>query len=382
MPRTKKNKKISDQMKSRASGRKKTSNSGSKLLSCGCSMYNLAGSGSVEGFFATGKFYNVIGDSHAGKSLLALTTLAEAANNPIFKDYLLIYDDIEAASEFDLVQMFGPKTAKRIIPPPPLDVKRTKEQMEAISWKEDSEGEESAFIEDVMAQIQDLLDKGIKVVYVMDSLDHLTSLDEIVLEHKNHIAHMKGNKVSGSYGMGIPKKLSKFFRTTKHSVKQTESIIIIVSQTRDDINPMTMATKTRSGGRALKFASTIECWLACIKKNKDSKYKRTVSTETRMKVTKSKLTGKIREAECTLYYDYGMDNTQSMLDFLIRNKFWPKTSQTVNAKDFDVKMTEKKLLRYIEDNDLETELENIVQQKWDEIEESLSVNKDRKRRYK
>jgi hypothetical protein len=75
----------------------------------GCTLYNLALSDKYNGGYALGKVANTIGDSSAGKSILALTTFAEAARLRKFKDYDLVYDDAEAADEFNKVKLFGPK---------------------------------------------------------------------------------------------------------------------------------------------------------------------------------------------------------------------------------------------------------------------------------
>ena len=47
------------------------------LVPTGSTTFNLECSGHVEGAFKIGKMVNVIGDSHAGKTLFALSVLAE-----------------------------------------------------------------------------------------------------------------------------------------------------------------------------------------------------------------------------------------------------------------------------------------------------------------
>ena len=84
----------------------------------GSALLNLALSDRANGGFLTGKIVNVIGDSSSGKTFLCLTTLAETAHNPAFDDCLLVYDDAEAASEFNIEKLFGSKTVRRIMPRP------------------------------------------------------------------------------------------------------------------------------------------------------------------------------------------------------------------------------------------------------------------------
>lgn len=371
MPRSKRSKEtVTSQMKARKRGKKRTSTSGQKLVSCGSTMFDLAMSGSVEGGIAVGKMINIIGDSHAGKSLLSLYVLAEAASDPFFDDYLLIYDDVEAADEFDKPEMFGKRIAKRIVPPPALQKDKTEE------------GAESDTVEDFEARFNKCIAGDRPFIYVLDSFDALTEVAEQEASEKNSKAHEKGNNAKGTYGTGKAKFASRFLRQAKSKLKQKNSLLVVVSQTRENLNATAFGSKkTRSGGKALKFYATQEVWLACVKTHKDSKYNRSLGTDTRMKVTKSKLTGKVREADTTIFRDYGIDNIYTMIEWLCSVKHWTKSGSTINAKEFDVKLQRKKLISYIEDNDLETELKHIVQDVWDEIEDSLAVNKERKRRY-
>ena len=60
--------------------------------SSGSSLLNLALSDLVDGGFGVGKTANIIGDSHAGKSFLAKTILAEGIRSGNFKKF--IYGDV------------------------------------------------------------------------------------------------------------------------------------------------------------------------------------------------------------------------------------------------------------------------------------------------
>ena len=60
---------------------------GSTLLNCACADNPWAG-------YGLGKLVNLIGDSSAGKTFLALTCLADACLLDRFNDYRIIYDKI------------------------------------------------------------------------------------------------------------------------------------------------------------------------------------------------------------------------------------------------------------------------------------------------
>src|SRR3990172_2022287 len=76
------------------------------LLSTGSTVCNLACSGNVKGGLVKGHYYLIVGDSAAGKTILVLTILAEAANNPNFDNHRLIYDPVEGGALFDMRKFF------------------------------------------------------------------------------------------------------------------------------------------------------------------------------------------------------------------------------------------------------------------------------------
>lgn len=83
-------------------------------LSTGCTLLNLAISDDARKGWPCGKIVNPIGDSDTGKTILAMTAMAEAAKSPFFLGHKLIYADIEEAIAFDVSEMFGEKLAKRL----------------------------------------------------------------------------------------------------------------------------------------------------------------------------------------------------------------------------------------------------------------------------
>lgn len=339
------------------------SNKTYKLISSGSTLLNLALSGMSKGGFATGKVANIIGDSHSGKTLLSLTILAEMAKSSRFDDYLFIYDDVEAALEFDVAKIFGQKVKDRILPP---------------QYDEDREPRSSDTIEEFQYNVMQLLKGDKPFIYILDSLDALDSDDDVKKMDENIIARQKGNKEKGSYNMSKPKKMSEMFRRIVRKLKKGNSLLIVVSQTRDNINPMSFQTKTRSGGRALEFYSSFIMWMAVAKKHK--KHDRMVGIDCKIKVSKSKLTGKMREVTIPIYTNYGIDETGSCIDWLETEGHWKKKGNKIKALEFKVCMLREKLIQYIESSpEKQKKLRHIMADMWERIEKSLELN--RKPRY-
>jgi len=327
-------------------------------VSSGCILFNLACSDRWYGAYKIGTMINIVGDSSSGKSILVLSGMAAIANNPAFDEYRLIYDDAEFADSFDHLKLFGQNFVDRIEPP----------------------GEEnSSTIEQFFDHIMDAVDDGRPFIYCLDSFDAIDADAEIEKEQDNRKHRKEGNlsKIKGSFQATKQKKASQMFRQICSKLKQTRSILIIISQTRDNLAAMSFSTKYRAGGKALKFYASIEAWLA-YKGGLDKTYqgvKHKIGVQTIAKLEKNKFTGKRKEAEFPIYYDYGIDDITSCVDFLILNKWWVLKKQTVLAEEFNQEMTKPKLIEYIEQNHLDKKLFKITQQCWDRIENSLKLNR-------
>lgn len=327
------------------------------FLPSGSILLNLALSGKWNGGWAIGRIANLIGDSSSGKSFIALTMLAELANHSRFDNYRLIYDDVEAANNFDMVKLFGSATAERI---------------EAPSY-DDDEPIYSDTIQDWQHHIHDALDRNGPFVYILDSFDALTSQEEQDKVKEVAKARKKGKavKITGSYKMEKAKIISEILREIKRRLKNAESSVIVISQTRDNINPMSFNKKTRSGGRALKFYSSHELWTA--EAGKVIRRDLTVGIKSKIKITKNKITGLVRSIELPIYYDYGVDDITANIRWLVDNGFWRIKKQTIHARGLNLTCTMGKLVHAIESKGLEKKLGRIVGKCWHRQEELAKV---------
>jgi recombination protein RecA len=332
-----------------------------KHLSTGSTLLNLGVSDQVFGGFGLGKIVNIIGDSSSGKTTLAWSLLAEAAHKKRFDNHVLIYDDVEAACEHDVVKLFGQVTADRVRPP--------------RGTREEPRG--SSTVEEFQLSIHSYLKKGKPFVYILDSLDALTSDDEEERMEAKVKAYEKGTKPKGSYGMAKPKAMSEMLRQIVRKLRDSDSLLVIISQTRDNINPMSFTPKTRSGGRALEFYASHILWTAVAGKIK--KLEQAIGIICRVKSTKSKLTGKIRTVEFPIYYDLGVDNTASCVDFLVEQGWWKKAGNKIKSSLVHKPMFRDRLVEAIEKEEKEKELKIQVGKCWQKMEDALRLN--RRNRY-
>lgn len=343
-------------------------------ISSGSTLLNLACTDTPDFAFMKGGYYYLVGDSTSGKTWLSMSCFAESCQSKAFKDYRLIFDDVEGGALMDIEHYFGKAVAKR---------------MEAPAIK----GGDLIYSDTVQSfyyHITDLIAAGKSFIYVLDSQDSLTSnsAKKKFDEHKK--ADRAGKVEPGSYGDGKAKYHSENIRVVLAGLRKTKSILIIIGQTRDNLG-MGFDPKTRSGGKALRFYANLEIWTSCglkLKKNVRGK-ERTIGGNCIAQVKKNRVTGKTgkdREVTIPIYYDLGIDDVASCVNFLISENHWLKPkgaaekSKRVDAKELMIEGSPAQIIKHIEDEDLEGKVRALVGKVWNEIEdESKPVG--RKKRY-
>jgi hypothetical protein len=302
---------------------------------------------------------------------LLLGALAEAAHDSKFDDYELVFDDVENALRFDIPYLFGDKTAARIKPP---------------SLFSDGSNRNSKTIEEAKGNILTRCSKKKPFIYVIDSLDALTCDAELERAFAQAIEMAKEDpekrkELSGSYNTEKAKLIHEMFRLIKDEVAYNNSIVFVIQQLKQNFGAGPFSPKYRtSGGEGPFFYSSVQIWLnktASIKKKE-----RKIGTSVKADVTKNKLNGRLRSAEFDIYYDYGIDDIGSMVDFMIKEKFWTKSGRGVDATDLEIsgsrpanKSEAGTLIEQIEEQNLVRRLRRVVGRAWDEIEEELKLNR-------
>lgn len=336
------------------------------LLSLGSTLLNLAISGKPQGAIPVGTYVFMVGDSASGKTFLSLTAFAEALRSKHFKEHRLIYDDIEGGAMMDWEKFFGKSVAALVEPP------------------RGSRGapEYSETLEDFYYNIDDAIQLGRPFIYVLDSMDGLTTGDDVEKFREAKDARRKGKDVGGSYGTSKAKTNSVGMRQVIRGLKKTGSILIVLCQTRENIgfgsqfNP-----KTRAGGRALTFYAHVEVWFSSkgqIKKTVKGK-PRQLGITAQIETKKNRVTGKLRKVDVPILWSLGIDDIGSMISYLVEEGHWSEKKGIIDAKELGLAGSAEKLCVEIEQKGLEKELKALTAECWGEIETACETQ--RKARY-
>ncbi len=337
------------------------------FVSTGSTLLNMAITGYPFRGFAKGKYYFLVGDSTSGKTFLSLTCLAEASINKNFDDYRFIYDNSEGGALMNIKKFFGSGVAKRI---------------EAPAYEENIPSY-SRTIEDFYYNVDDALDGDKPFIYILDSMDSLSSEAEGEKFQKQKKAHRAGKESSGTMTDGKARKNSSNIRQLLGPLDDTGCILLVINQTRDNLG-FGFEKKTRSGGRALRFYATAEMWSSVkgrIEKTVKGK-KRRIGTKCFVQTKKNRHTGREHKIEIPIHYDYGIDDVGSCVDYLVEEGHWNTRGNKIAVPEFASAVditTRENLIRHIEETKGERKLGKIVANVWREIESACAMK--RKNRY-
>ena len=276
---------------------------GGPRMLMGCDLLDLAvgGDKGVLGM-PYGMVLNIIGDKSAGKTFLKNEIIA-AAYHKHHEGVAWFSDDTESGDTFDTSYLYGVNIH-------PADQKIGNKVVQDSETIEQMDAHVSMFLENLMP--------GTLGIYAVDSLDGLADASRLEMESKR-LNQAKQNlevKDPGDYGAQIAKFLSQQFFRTKHSkLEKANCSLIIVSQIRDKFGGMGYGPNWEvSCGKALEFYSHTRIFLRTIKQIKRGGD--IVGAYVEASFIKSKTPRPYRKVRYTVYFDYGIDNIGSNLDYL------------------------------------------------------------------
>lgn len=297
---------------------------------------------------------------------LAMQILAEAAINPVFKDYRLILDNPERGNLMDVRRYFGDGLADRLEPP----VKKG----------------HSETLDEFYDNVKTCCEAG-PCIYVLDSEDALDSEKDLEAQEEAAKARAKDKEVKGSFGMAKAKTNSTRMRSAHNVLEKHGSILVLIKQTRDNTGwDATYRPKTRSGGKALTFYGTVELWFEAKSKirRRIKGKERTVGRYLQVTFKKNRISGNDDFAVMLPFHRaHGFDEVGSLVDYCVEEGKWDtegkEEKKIIHATDFGFAGLREDLIQKIESEGLESDLRLLVTGVWREIEAACSVN--RKTRY-
>src|SRR4030088_2692860 len=128
----------------------------------------------------------------------------------------------------------------------------------------------------------------------------------------------------GDSHMGVQARLmSQAMRKLTGHVSKSNTCLIFINQIREKIGVMFGNPETTTGGRALKFYSSIRADIRRVAAIKDGET--VIGNRTKIKIVKNKLAPPFRHAEFDVGYGEGISKTGELIDIGIENKIIEKS---------------------------------------------------------
>ena len=157
-------------------------------------------------------------------------------------------------------------------------------------------------------------DTGEQALEIADMLIRSGALDVIVID--SVAALVPRAEIEGEMGdshVGLQARLmSQALRKITGALNNSGTTAIFINQLREKVGVMFGSPETTSGGRALKFYSSVRLDVRRIESLKDGT--EVVGNRTRVKVVKNKVSAPFKQAEFDVMYGLGISREGSLID--------------------------------------------------------------------
>jgi recombination protein RecA len=193
-------------------------------------------------------------------------------------------------------------------------------------------------------------DYGEQALEIAEALVRSNAIDVLVVD--SVAALVPKAELDGEMGdshMGLQARLmSQALRKLTGIVSKSRTSLIFINQIREKIGVMFGNPETTTGGRALKFYSSVRIDIRRIAAIKDGDV--VTGSRTKVKVVKNKVAAPFREAEFDIMYGEGISREGDLLDLAVNNNIVDKSGAWFSYKTDRIGQGRENARQFLKDN--------------------------------
>ncbi|WP_017571732.1 recombinase RecA [Nocardiopsis halotolerans] len=207
-------------------------------------------------------------------------------------------------------------------------------------------------------------DTGEQALEIVDMLIRSGAISIIVID--SVAALVPRAEIEGEMGdshVGLQARLmSQALRKIAGALHQTGTTAIFINQLREKVGVMFGSPETTTGGRALKFYSSVRLDVRRIETLKDGTD--AVGNRTRVKVVKNKVAPPFKQAEFDILYGVGVSREGSLIDLGVEHGIVRKSGAWFTYDGTQLGQGKENARRFLRENvDVATEVEKRIKEK-------------------
>ena len=212
-------------------------------------------------------------------------------------------------------------------------------------------------------------DTGEQAMEICEALVRSGAIDAIVVD--SVAAMVPRAEIEGEMGdshVGLQARLmSQALRKLAGVVNKTNAIVIFINQLREKVGVMYGNPEVTTGGRALKFYSSVRL---DVRRGEQLKNGPTViGNRTKIKVVKNKVAPPFRTAEFDLLYGEGISREGTILDMAVERDIIHKSGAWFSYKDERIAQGRENTRQYLKDHpEMREEVENAIRATFQALE--------------
>ncbi|MGK2859588.1 MAG: recombinase RecA [Thermoanaerobaculia bacterium] len=204
-------------------------------------------------------------------------------------------------------------------------------------------------------------DSGEQALEIAEMLVRSNAVDIIVIDSVAALgprAELEGEMGDSHVGLHA-RLMSQALRKLTGIVSKSKTCLIFINQIREKIGVMFGSPETTTGGRALKFYSSVRLDIRRISSLKDGEA--VIGSRVKVKVVKNKCAAPFRQAEFDIMYGEGVSKLGELIDYGIEHKIVEKSGSWFSYGDMRLGQGRDNSKNFIGENpQLMVELESKV----------------------